>query len=103
METFVRSKRKSISALAPTRNGMREVFSPEGEMMDMERRGGEDKPVIKKALVDLEGKPFKYFEAHREKWARESCYTYPGAIQYFGPSELADETSMTLRMENDEF
>lgn len=76
---------------------------PITKMMDMERRGGEDKPVIKKALVDLEGKPFKYFEAHREKWARESCYTYPGAIQYFGPSELADETSMTLRMENDEF
>ena len=46
-------------------------------MMNIERRHGEDKPVIKKALVELEGKPFKFFEAHREEWAVETCYVYP--------------------------
>ena len=55
--------------------------------------------VIKKALVDLEGAPFKYFEKNREHWARETCYTYPGAIQYFGPEEIADRTTMTLELE----
>ncbi len=75
---------------------------PITKMMDIERRGGEDKPVIKKALVDLEGKPFKYYEKHRDKWAQESCFTYPGAIQYFGPPEIADDTSMILRLEHDE-
>ena len=72
---------------------------PITKMMDIERRGGEDKPVIKKALVDLEGAPFKYFEKNREHWARETCYTYPGAIQYFGPEEIADRTTMTLELE----
>ena len=74
---------------------------PITKMMDIERRGGEDKPVIKKALVDLEGKPFRYFEKHREKWSRETCYVNPGAVQYFGPPEIADRPTMTLMLENE--
>ncbi len=68
-------------------------------MMNMERRHGEKKPVIKKALVELDGKPFKYFESNREQWALETCFTFPGAIQYFGPSEVCDQTTMTLALE----
>ncbi len=72
---------------------------PITKMMNMERRNGEDKPVIKKALVELDGKPFKYFEAHREEWAVETCFTYPGSIQYFGPSEVCDMPTKTLALE----
>ena len=72
---------------------------PITKMMNMERRHGEDKPVIKKALVELDGAPFKYFEAHRKEWAVETAYTYPGAIQYFGPSEVCDRTTVTLALE----
>ena len=54
---------------------------PITKMMNIERRHGQDKPVIKKALVELDGAPFKYFEAHREEWAKETCYLFPGAIQ----------------------
>ena len=61
---------------------------PITKMMNIERRHGEDKPVIKKALVELDGKPFKFFEAHREAWAVETAYIYPGAIQYYGPAEV---------------
>ena len=68
-------------------------------MMNMERRHGEMKPVIQKALVDLEGAPFKTFAANREKWANETCYVYPGPIQYFGPSEVCDQTTVTLALE----
>ncbi len=68
-------------------------------MMNMEQRHGEKKPVIKKALVELDGKPFKYFESNREQWAFETCFTFPGAIQYFGPSEVCDQTTMTLALE----
>ena len=68
-------------------------------MMNMEQRHGEKKPVIKKALVELDGKPFKYFESNREQWALETCFTFPGAIQYFGPSEVCDQTTMTLALE----
>ena len=72
---------------------------PITKMMNMERRNGEDKPVIRKALVELDGKPFKFFEANREKWAVETCFTYPGAIQYYGPSEVCDITTRTLALE----
>ena len=72
---------------------------PITKMMNMERRHGEDKPVIRKALVELEGKPFKFFEANRDKWAVETCYTYPGAIQYYGPTEVCDLTTRTLALE----
>ena len=72
---------------------------PITKMMNMERRNGQDKPVIRKALVELDGKPFKFFEANREKWAVETCFTYPGAIQYYGPSEVCDLTTRTLALE----
>ena len=72
---------------------------PITKMMNMERRHGEDKPVIRKALVELEGKPFKFFEANRETWAVETAYTYPGAIQYYGPAEVCDLTTRTLALE----
>lgn len=72
---------------------------PITKMMNIERRHGEDKPVIKKALVELEGKPFKYFEAHREEWAENTCFVYPGAIQYYGPAEVCDITTKTLALE----
>ncbi len=72
---------------------------PITKMMNMERRNGEDKPVIRKALVELDGKPFKFFEANRDKWAVETCFTYPGAIQYYGPTEVCDLTTRTLALE----
>ena len=68
-------------------------------MMNMERRHGEMKPVIQKALVDLNGAPFKTFAANRELWAKETCYVYPGPIQYFGPTEVCDQTTKTLALE----
>ena len=68
-------------------------------MMNMERRNGEMKPVIRKALVDLDGKPFKTFAAMRSKWAKETCYVYPGPIQYWGPTEVCDKPTMTLALE----
>ena len=72
---------------------------PITKMMNIERRHGEDKPVIKKALVELDGAPFKYFEAHREEWAENTCFVYPGAIQYYGPAEVCDITTVTLALE----
>ena len=72
---------------------------PITKMMNMERRHGEDKPVIRKALVELDGAPFKYFEAHRAEWAVETAFTYPGAIQYYGPAEVCDITTITLALE----
>ena len=72
---------------------------PITKMMNVERRHGEDKPVIRKALVELDGAPFKYFEAHRDEWAVETCFQYPGAIQYYGPTEVCDITTVTLALE----
>ena len=68
-------------------------------MMNMERRHGEMKPVIQKALVKLDGAPFKAFAAQRATWAKETSYVYPGPIQYFGPSEVCDEPTKTLQLE----
>ncbi len=68
-------------------------------MMNMERRNGEMKPVIRKALVELDGAPFKTFAAHRDQWARETCYVYPGPIQYWGPTEVCDQPTKTLALE----
>ena len=68
-------------------------------MMNIERRNGADKPVIRKALVELDGAPFKYFAAHREDWARRTAYVYPGPIQYFGPTEVCDQCTKTLKLE----
>ena len=72
---------------------------PITKMMNIERRHGADKPVIRKALVELEGAPFKYFAEHRAEWATETCFTYPGAIQYYGPAEVCDLTTRTLALE----
>ncbi|GHV79770.1 pyrophosphate--fructose 6-phosphate 1-phosphotransferase [Spirochaetia bacterium] len=68
-------------------------------MMNMEHRHGADKPVIKKALVELEGKPFKTFAAERETWAVKTSFVYPGAIQYYGPAEVCDQPTITLKLE----
>jgi pyrophosphate--fructose-6-phosphate 1-phosphotransferase len=68
-------------------------------MMNMEKRHGAMKPVIQKALVRLDGAPFKTFSANREQWAKETCYVYPGPIQYFGPTEVCDQPSKTLLLE----
>ena len=75
---------------------------PITKMMNIERRHGEDKPVIRKALVELDGKPFQYFAAHRDEWAENTCYTFPGAIQYYGPAEVCDLTTRTLALEKAE-
>lgn len=70
-------------------------------MMNMERRNGEMKPVIRKALVDLNGKPFKTLVEHREEWAKKTCYIYPGPIQYWGPSKVCNQTTKTLSLERE--
>ncbi len=74
---------------------------PITKMMNIERRHGKDKPVIKKALVDLNGKPFKLFEQNREYWTLNNSYIYPGAIQYYGPSEICDSKTITLTLETE--
>ena len=70
-------------------------------MMNMERRHGEMKPVIQKALVRLDGAPFQKFASQRDEWAINTCYVYPGPIQYFGPAEVCDQPTMTLRYEHE--
>ena len=70
-------------------------------MMNMARRHGQMKPVIQKALVDLNGKPFKKFAASRERWAKNTEFIYPGPIQYFGPAEVCDQPSLTLKYEHE--
>ena len=70
-------------------------------MMNMEKRNGEMKPVIRKALVELDGKPFKAFAAKRDEWAKNTAYVYPGPIQYWGPTEVCDQTTKTLKLEQD--
>jgi pyrophosphate--fructose-6-phosphate 1-phosphotransferase len=72
---------------------------PHTMMMNMEKRSGEMKPVIRKALVELDGAPFKYFAAHRDEWARKTSYVYPGPIQYWGPTEVCDQPTKTLALE----
>lgn len=69
-------------------------------MMNIERRNAKDKPVIQKALVRLDGAPFQKFAEQREQWAHNTCYVYPGPIQYFGPAEVCDQPSMTLKYEH---
>ncbi len=69
-------------------------------MMNMERRHGEMKPVIQKALVRLDGAPFQKFASKRDEWALNTCYVYPGPIQYFGPAEVCDQPTMTLKYEH---
>lgn len=69
-------------------------------MMNLEQRHGKQKPVIKKALVELDGAPFRYFRDHRDEWAIATSYTFPGAIQYYGPDEVCNMPTMTLRLEH---
>ncbi|MDE6301131.1 MAG: diphosphate--fructose-6-phosphate 1-phosphotransferase [Muribaculaceae bacterium] len=69
-------------------------------MMNIEHRNGEDKPVIQKALVRLDGAPFQKFASQRDDWAMNTCYIYPGPIQYFGPAEVCDQPSLTLLYEH---
>ena len=69
-------------------------------MFNMERRHGEMKPVIQKALVRLDGTPFRRFAAKRDDWAINTCYVFPGPIQYFGPAEVCDQPTMTLHYEH---
>lgn len=69
-------------------------------MMNMERRHGEMKPVIQKALVNLDGAPFLKFASQRQEWAENTCYVYPGPIQYFGPAEVCDQPTHTLKYEH---
>ncbi len=68
-------------------------------MMNMEKRNGEMKPVIRKALVELDGAPFKEFAKNRDEWARQTAFVYPGPIQYWGPAEVCDQTTRTLMLE----
>jgi pyrophosphate--fructose-6-phosphate 1-phosphotransferase len=70
-------------------------------MMNLEQRHGSKKPVIKKALVELDGKPFKTFAANRSLWAEKTCFLFPGAIQYYGPQEVCDQPSITLKLEHE--
>lgn len=72
---------------------------PITKMMNLEQRHGKKKPVIRKALVELDGKPFRYFAQHRDEWSENTMYLYPGAIQYYGPSSVCDITTRTLELE----
>ncbi|MFT5129600.1 MAG: pyrophosphate--fructose-6-phosphate 1-phosphotransferase [Rhodothermales bacterium] len=74
---------------------------PTTSLMNMERRHGEDRAVIEKALVELDGTPFKTFADKRKTWAKETHYVYPGPIQYFGPANVCDQPTMTLQLEDD--
>ena len=69
-------------------------------MMNLEKRHGKMKPVIQKALVNLDGTPFKEFDKNRDDWAVKPCYIYPGPIQYFGPSEVCDQPTITMQLEH---
>ena len=68
-------------------------------MMNIERRKGKEKPVIKKALVELKGEPFKYLAKNRTIWAEQDQFVFPGPIQFFGPAEVTDITTYTLMLE----
>jgi diphosphate-dependent phosphofructokinase len=75
--------------------------TPVTMMLNMEMRKGKAVPVIRKALVDLEGKPYLHFDRHREEWALDDKYVFPGPVQYFGPAEVADSTTITLNLEKE--
>lgn len=74
---------------------------PITSMLNMERRNGQLKPVIKKALVDLNGRPYQEYKRHRDDWAMMTCFVYPGPIQYFGPEEVCDRPTKTLLLEHE--
>lgn len=90
-----------ISSVSNLKNGVENWEAggiPTSMLMNIERRHGQDKPVIQKALVDLNGPAFKAFADNREYWAKEEAYRYPGAIQYFGPTEICDAITETLKL-----
>jgi pyrophosphate--fructose-6-phosphate 1-phosphotransferase len=89
----------SVQNLAGPAEEWRAAGIPLTMMMNLEQRKGKKKPVIKKALVDLDGKPFREFASQRDAWAVENDYRYPGAIQYFGPAQVADRPTITLELE----
>lgn len=91
----------SVTNLTAPANEWKAGGFPITMMMNMEKRHGEMKPVIKKALVELDGAPFRYFSSHRDTWAEETSFLFPGAIQYFGPSEVCDLTTKTLVLEQE--
>ena len=92
----------SITNLAKDADSWQAGGIPITMMMNMEQRHGEKKPVIRKALVELDGEPFKYFASQRAKWATETAFTFPGAIQYFGPASVCDQSTITLKLEHKE-
>ncbi len=91
----------SVQNLTEPANQWQASGVPTTMMMNMERRHGEMKPVIQKALVRLDGEPFKFFAKYRDKWAdHNSDFIYPGPIQYFGPTEVCDKPTRTLMLES---
>ncbi len=89
----------SVTGLNKAANEWKAGGMPLTAMMNIERRHGEDKPVIKKALVELDGAPYTYFAERREAWAMEDDYVFVGPIQYFGPAEVCDQPSKTIGFE----
>jgi len=89
----------SISNLSAPAEEWKAGGIPVTMMMNLEQRHGSMKPVIRKALVELDGKPFKEFAENRKTWALETSYTFPGAIQYYGPIEVCDQPTITLSLE----
>ncbi len=90
----------AISNLADVVENWNPGGVPVSMLLNMERRHGKEKPVIQKALVKLDGGPFTLFADNREEWARTESYIYPGAIQFFGPTELCDSITKTLELES---
>lgn len=88
-----------ISNLAAPAEQWKAGAVPLTAMMNVERRHGADKPVIRKALVELDGKPFREFEKNRKTWALTTSFVFPGPIQYYGPAEVCDATTETLKLE----
>lgn len=89
----------SVKNLNLTSDAWLAMATPVTSMLNIERRLGKDVPVIKKALVELDGKPFKVYAKNREMWAIEDDYVFPGPIQYFGPTEVCDTAPITLQLE----
>jgi pyrophosphate--fructose-6-phosphate 1-phosphotransferase len=89
----------SVSNLAAHVDEWKAGGVPATMLMNMERRHGKDKPVIQKALVELDGAPFQTFAENRAHWAATESYFYPGTIQFFGPSEICDAVTLTLALE----
>jgi len=91
----------SVKGLAKGLDNMVAGGIPVTMMMNLEQRHGKKKPVIRKALVELEGKPFNTFKAKRKEWATNTRFSYPGPIQYFGPSKVCDGSTVTLQLEQE--